>query len=382
MNVCFFLLSYLVQETEKAKLEEEKRKELEEIERLQYGNNAPRRQQHAEFQESPDHPLPSPGRLPPAAYKSKPPQSYTTSVVPGYDRTEDMAPAYGAPRPNENNFRHPPLRAGFGGELSAENELDRNEARDRQGQRVVRKDRSEYLQQTRAPYTAHNDFPRVEYPQERAGYRGNGEGYRQRVDSHGHHQHDGSNTHDQKSNFGAGVAPGGGEEEATARRLAIDEGGAGGGRGIAGIATTGVPEAEVDVVPRSDFDELSSLCRDLLLEQKELRRKLEEREERDRLAEQTQPQRSKPRRASAGSQKTTAAVANASDRGDGSRRRISLQLVHGQMMQEEWERGHGLRRDRFVKPGVAFGSTVPRTPLGSKEERPRVDSGQKQVSGV
>ncbi|CAM9237368.1 unnamed protein product, partial [Discosporangium mesarthrocarpum] len=51
-------------EAEKARLEQEKRKELQDLKHSEAINSAfPRRQQHAEFQESPDHPMPSPSNL-------------------------------------------------------------------------------------------------------------------------------------------------------------------------------------------------------------------------------------------------------------------------------------------------------------------------------
>lgn len=146
---------------------------------------------------------------------------------------------------------------------------------------------------------------------------------------------------------------------------------------------------EAGFVPRSDFDELSNLCRELLLEQKQLRRKLEEKEERDRLAQQFDHRRqhvgvsAKPRRNSMESQRPTGLGAPSARENGIGRRSSGARPLQGQASNStihgERQCGVGPRRDSKAKPAVAFGSTVPRMGIGSKVERPRVGNGSSQV---
>lgn len=168
-------------------------------------------------------------------------------------------------------------------------------------------------------------------------------------------------------------------EEDTSTTMALEQGARVGG-------------ARNDVVPRTDFDELSDLCRDLLLERKELRRKLEDREERERLAErghqqgvekkQQQQQNGhshrKPFRGVTGSKTVIAASASVEGR-----RRLphlpalpSSRVQGGRRAQE-----NGPRRDSKAKPDVAFGSTVSRMGEPRKAETPLGRTGSNQVEG-
>lgn len=169
--------------------------------------------------------------------------------------------------------------------------------------------------------------------------------------------------------------------EGAARKLAFERGARWGEGGAAGQA-----ENASDSVPRADFDELSSLCRDLLHEQKQLRQRLEEREERERVAaERTaqqeeatrqhrqqqhdrQQQRGVPCR---GGGRTSASQGTASSNGDGRRRVPSV-------------RESAVRHDDHrpkPKPSVAFGSTRPRMPTPTAD-RPQVAGNPKPVSEV
>lgn len=387
------------QEAEKAKLEEEKRTELEEIRRL-YGP-APRRQQHPQFQESPDHPLPSPGRLPPASYQQQ---------LPKQPAAREMAPAYGTADADQYSSRDPPPRRGdqdAGTHWRSREERDHVEARDRRGEGgFLSPDLPGYPHQhpqqhsRTITYSAADDLPQEVYPRERrAPYPGdkfNNTTSARSVDgAHGHRARDGYReggavlNGDQRNP--APRRPDDRGQEATARILALH--GAGSGRptvpeGAAGSIRTA--RDEVDLVPRSDFEELTSLCRELLLEQRELRRKLEEREERGRLGDHSNQQQqtrgtSKPRRGSMGLQKPVGS-GGSSARGDGVGRKTSgARSLPGQAtksrIQGERQWGNVARRDPGVKPGVAFGSSVPRMKMGSKVEQPRVGFGSSQVTG-
>lgn len=179
-------------------------------------------------------------------------------------------------------------------------------------------------------------------------------------------------------------------QEATAHSLMPHGAGSGRPEVPEGTGSTRTVRDTVDLVPRSDFEELTNLCRELLLEQKELRRKLEEREERGRPADHSNQQQkiratSKPRRGSIGSQKP-AGLGSSSARGDGVGRRTSAAAaLPGQAansrMQGERQWGNVARRDPRVKPGVAFGSSVPRMEVRSKVERPRLGVSSSQVRG-
>lgn len=167
-----------------------------------------------------------------------------------------------------------------------------------------------------------------------------------------------------------------GGEGHTARKLSFGRG----GRELGGPGD--------DVVPRADFDELSNLCRDLLLEQKDLRRKLEEREEKERLADKNareselqQQQRSayahggrQPRRAALGSKASDAAVSNR--KGDGRRRspQLSTGSASSRVQNNNSGRESTLRHVSKAKSSVAFGSSVPRMEQPRKvdsRDRPR-----------
>lgn len=134
--------------------------------------------------------------------------------------------------------------------------------------------------------------------------------------------------------------------------------------------------SEMDMVPRSDFDELTKLCRELLLEQKNLRQKLGEVEERNRFIEHLQQQQSEQAHVR---RKSLSVVKRSKDhvaqhvRGTNVRdqqgRRRSLPLQgKATLSQREGQVGAALRRDPRAKPNVAFGSTVPRM-----ERRRQVD---------
>lgn len=315
------------QETEKAKLDEEKRRELEELQRLQ-GKPAPRRQQLAQFQESPDHPLPSPGRLPPAPH----PGSHASQ---GGDRGVP-APAYGGLP--EYGSRSPGGGRGLdagGGWQPRDGGPDDRHGRDRPS-------RDHDALSPMGPVTGYD----------RAGGRHTGA-----------HPQDAAPNGCQAHRQG-GIVPQASEEDADRtwppQREREERG----------------SERKNDVVPRADFDELSDLCRDLLLEQKELRRKLEEREEREMLAEQARRNEhphGEPRRGGVGPNARGAVPAN------GNGRRSSRQVT-GSIRRAQCDRAReiGVRRDK-TKQGVAFGSTLPRMEQTHVGDRPRATAGSKQV---
>ena len=178
--------------------------------------------------------------------------------------------------------------------------------------------------------------------------------------------------------------------EGAARKLAFERGEARWGNGGA----AGQAENASDSVPRADFDELSSLCRDLLHEQKQLRQRLEEREERERLAaersaqqeeatrehrqqqqDSQQQQRGVPRRG--GGRSLTNQGTACSSSGEGRRRAPSS--VRGSANAH----AHAQRQDQRPKPkpGVAFGSSRPRMP-GPTVDKPRVSAISKPVSAA
>lgn len=133
-------------------------------------------------------------------------------------------------------------------------------------------------------------------------------------------------------------------EQDTATTLALERGSRGGG-------------ARDDVVPRADFDELSNLCRDLLLEQKDLRRKLEEREERERLAERRHNQDH-----------------------DKIQQQQKRQQQNGHPHRKPFRGVAGPKTTRTISAGsVAFGSTVSRMGETRKAEKPLGRTGSSQV---
>lgn len=142
-----------------------------------------------------------------------------------------------------------------------------------------------------------------------------------------------------------------------------------------------------DLVPRRDFDELSNLCRDLLLEQKRLRGRLEEREEREQLAEQErqqelgrrQQQSRLPREALRGGRGFSKLGGMAAGGGD-RRPRASQAPSPASRIQGKSARDSAVRRDPKAKPSVAFGSTVSRLEQTRPVEKPRSAAGSIAVS--
>lgn len=147
-----------------------------------------------------------------------------------------------------------------------------------------------------------------------------------------------------------------------------------------------------DSVSRSDFDELTSLCRELLLEQKELRRRLDERETADRPAEESKREQMKEDRrqgARAGSRPRPAVLASQRARSTGAaderRRRRTRQSpapAQPSRIRREYGEHDGLVRNAKVKPTVAFGSRVPRFKQAQVDEAlPERDAESDQVGG-
>lgn len=348
-----------LQEAERAKRDEEKRKELEELQRMQ-GRPAPRRQQHAQFQESPDHPLPSPGRLPRAARTDQ----RRDSTPQGYEREERASRAHGAApeyRPRDSHRANGP--GSEGGWQVQQRAPDAPP-----GQEALGQDHRSRVQPDAGPSAAHNDagggrrgFTEHSHnsaPSPRNGY-GRG-GYEDPTGGSGF-QHD-------------APQPQGGQES-TARTLAFERGGQHDHAGPQDVVHAG-PQ---DLVPRRDFDELSNLCRDLLLEQKRLRGKLEEREEREQLAEQArqqelvrrQQQSRHPREALRGGRGGSKLGGLAAGGGGDRRPRASQAPSPASRVQGKIARENAVRRDAKAKPSVAFGSTVSRLEQTRPVEKPR-----------
>eukprot|EP00903_Cladosiphon_okamuranus_P009417 g8981.t1 len=358
-------------DAEKAKLAEEKRRELEEIRRLQ-GISAPRRQQHKQFQESPDHPLPSPGRFPPAVHNpaSNPhpnPELQLRRPVgnagsQNYTQPEEVTPVHASS--GGYSARNPP---GINGLVGNERWQGQRNAPDGLGG-DRRRTYSERQEQPRAAAYP-NDFAadsrqdptsqpaRTAAPSRPYPYGGDG----QETGTAGR-------TLDRFGNSAQALSG-----EGAARKLAVERGGA-----------AGEAESASDSVPRADFDELSNLCRDLLHEQKQLRQRLEEREERERLAaersaqqeeatrqqqqqqQQHRQQRGGPRRG--GGRSLPNQGASSSSNSDG-RRRVPTSVRESALRQDQ-------RAKPKPKPGVAFGSSRPRMP-GPTVDKPRVTANPK-----
>lgn len=337
------------QDAEKAKLEEEKKRELEEIQRLQ-GRPAPRRQQHAQFQESPDHPLPSPGRVPPARQLDP----RRNIALQDHDRGARAVSAYGV----ESDYGSRKPQAG-----SESNNGERWQGRQRAPNNSWDQER-----------LGHGYGSYAEPPQRSAAEPPVDFGREGRHDVPAYAQHDAPPRSDGKGQAGWGGEAGrqgnqysaapSQREEGTARKLAFERSGRGSAR-------------DGDMVPRADFDELSSLCRDLLEEQKHLRRKLEEREEREQLAErsrqnelqqrdqQTRHSRGNAHRGKVGSKAGGVATVVSGD----ARRRVPQ--LHAPQVKGSSARERAPRRDAQAKPAVAFGSTMSRTEQPRKVDKPR-----------
>lgn len=364
------------QEAEKAKLDEEKRLELEEVRRLQ-GMSVPRRQQHAQFQESPDHPLPSPGRLPPARHTHATADRHQHQHRGGNvsDGAGAIAPVNGSamnmgyaamnpPGINDRGYQgggkgHPGAPAYRRDQVSGDHrrsyaDLQQTDTAVPAGDYAPhgRQDLASDVQARTHTSSRHFD----EYRQG-VGDAGRPQG---RLDTTGQAR---------------------GAESAT-RKPAFE------GEGGSSAAQSN------DSVPRADFDELSNLCRDLLLEQKELRRKLEDREERDRLAaeipreemtrrpkkhqdKEHQQQRGIPRSGGAGGRPSGGTTSRSGDR---IRRTQSLSGSEASRMQGV-NNPSTPRRERkpIPKSGVAFGSTRSRMPSPTVE-KPRVPPVSSSIS--
>lgn len=355
------------QDAEKAKLNEEKRRELEEVRRLQ-GIPAPRRQQHAQFQESPDHPLPSPGRLPPARHNpaaTEQEQRRGNAALDNYDRTEGITPLHASSSGYAS--RQPSGVCGV------------DVASRWQGPQNMLGDRSSHQQSLSGGHR----MPYVQPLQENVAALPNDVAVDGRRDLTSQARTDTSSGYIDgygQGRFDASAQSLGGEREA--RKLAFER-----GRGGEGL-TVGQAGDVTDSVPRADFDELSNLCRDLLLEQKQLRQRLEDHEkrvqvtaERDAREEETarqQQQRGIPRR---GSGRTTPTRGQGTtSNGDGRRRAPLLPGSTASRAQGNKVRDSALRHDNKPKPkpGVAFGSTRSRMPSPTVE-KPRVAAGPKSV---
>ncbi|CAN0476037.1 unnamed protein product [Ectocarpus sp. 12 AP-2014] len=355
-------------QAEKAKLDEEKRLELEEVRRLQ-GMSGPRRQQHAQFQESPDHPLPSPGRLPPARHTHATVDRHQHQHRGGNvsDRAGAIAPVDGSAMNGGYASMNPPGINDRGYDGGGQGHP---------GAPVYRRDQvsGDY----RRPYA---------HPQqtETAVYAGDyaPDGRQDLALDAQVRTHTSSRRFDEyRQGFGDAGRPQGRLDttgqargaESAARKPAFEA------EGVRSAAQSS------DSVPRADFDELSNLCRDLLLEQKELRRKLEDREERDRLATERsreemtrrpkkhqdrehQHQRGVSRSGGAAGRPSGGTPCRSGDR---IRRTQSLSGSGASRMLGS-SNPSTLRRERkpVPKSGVAFGSTRSRMPSPTVE-KPRV----------
>ena len=354
-----------MQDVERAKRDEEKRKELEELQRMQ-GRPTPRRQQHAQFQESPDHPLPSPGRLPPAAQ----PDQRRNSTPQGYDWEERAARAHGAAPEYRPRTPHevggPGREGGWQGQQRAPYGTP--------GQEALGRGHNPRVQPGTGASAALNDVG--------GGRRGFAEhthnGAPSPRDGYDLGGCDGSTG---RSSFQHGAVRPQGEQESAAREqesaartLAFERGGLGQHAGPQDV----VHARTEDVVPRRAFNELTNLSRHLLLEQKRLRGKLEEREEREQLAEQArqqeldrrQQQNRHPRetlRGGRGGSKVGGVAAGGGDR----RPRASPAPSRASRVQGKSARDNAVRRDAKAKPCVAFGSTVSRLEQTRPVEKPR-----------
>lgn len=321
-------LSYnqtISQEAEKAKLEEEKRRELKEIRRLRE-DSVPRRQELSQFKVSSDHPIPSRGRLPPARHHPR-------DEGEDYSQEGKSAPAY----------EH--LQSGTSTATGK-----RDSERDARASEVIS---SCDLYHNRAGHPRGSDMQPREW--KAAGHI---------PEKHLHVEIDAPHG---RSTSIHGVFEG----DISNKRLETHR--------VDSIVKKAVLGDRVvrddDVVSRADFDELSNLCRDLLLEQKKLRRKLEEREEgKHRSQRRNEDYRiGESRRKGLG-------PARPGGRSGWDVRQRGVQgetRVKGIGMRES-----GIRRDSRDKPRVAFGSTVPRSGSGQPrpEDRPLATASSAQVA--
>ncbi|CAM9140799.1 unnamed protein product [Ectocarpus sp. 8 AP-2014] len=355
-------------EAEKAKLDEEKRLELEEVRRLQ-GMSGPRRQQHAQFQESPDHPLPSPGRLPPARHTHATVDRHQHQHRGGNvsDRAGAIAPVNGSAMNGGYASMNPPGINDRGYEGGGQGHP---------GAPAYRRDQvsGDY----RRPYAHPHQTDTAVYAGDYAP-----DGHQDLASDVQARTHTSSRRFDEyRQGFGDAGRPQGrldttgqarGAESATRKPAFVAE-------GVCSAAQSS------DSVPRADFDELSNLCRDLLLEQKELRRKLEDREERERLAAERpreemnrrpkkhqdrehQHQRGVARSGGAGGRPSGGTTSRSGDR----IRRTQSLSGSGASRVQGGSNPSTLRRERKTVPksGVAFGSTRSRMPSPTVE-KPRV----------
>lgn len=356
------------QDAEKAKLDEEKRGELEELRRLQ-GIPVPRRQQHAQFQESPDHPLPSPGRLPPARYNPaaiEQQQRRGEAAFNNYDRTERATPLHassGGYAPRE-----PPGVGGLDVESRRQGRQNMPGDRNNRQESLGVDHRRPHVQPLQTHVAAFPDDVAVDGRRDltcqartdtSSGHVG---GYCQGVGEEGR----------------PGVRPDGSAQSlsggSAARKLAFER-----GRGGEGLAV-GEAGGGSDNVPRADFDELSNLCRDLLLEQKQLRQRLEEHEERAQVAAERsaqeqetmrqQQQRGVPRRG--GGRTAPTRGQGKTSNSDGRQQASSLSGSAAWRAQGTMVRDNALRHESKPKPkpSVAFGSTRSRMPSPTAEKPP------------
>lgn len=336
------------QEAEKAKLEEEKRREMEEIRRLQ-ADSAPRRQQLAQFQESPDHPLPSPGRLPPARHHHRDHQDEAGA----YGREGESAPAY------ESLPQCQSRMSTVAGKTDAERDGRAREGRSSGSpyHNGAGQHRSLDMQPRAWRVTSPGPIPEKHFHAEiHTPYDGS-------TVSHGYDH----------GVFERGVSYIRRETE----RVGNED----------NLVSKAAPEEQQlgsvrdDVVPRADFDELSNLCRDLLLEQKKLRRRLEEREEEESRAERLQ-QRNDDYQIGESRRQGLGPARPGAGSGRDVRKRGVRQGVQGEPRGKGiGMRESGLRRDSRDKPKVAFGSTVPRSGQPRPEDnRPLVTASSAQVA--
>lgn len=327
------------------------------------GRPAPRRQQHAQFQESPDHPLPSPGRVPPAA-QSDPRRNSTPH---GYDYEDRAARAHAPPPAHRSKGPH-----GVGGPGNEGGWQDQQRVPDdASGREALGQNHRPRVQPDTGTSAAFNDA---------------GGGGRQDFAERTHHGAslprdgyggEGFDGPTGRCNYqlGAGVPQG---QEGAARTLTFERGGARQHEG----PLSGINAERQDVVPRRDFDELSNLCRDLLLEQKRLRGKLEEREEREQLAKQVRHQEAdrhqqqvRQARENVRRGKEGAKLGGGAAAGGNRRSRASQVPSLAFPGQGNNARDSAVRRDSKAKPSVAFGSTVSRMEKTRPVEKPRSAAG-------
>ncbi|CAM9182411.1 unnamed protein product [Choristocarpus tenellus] len=315
-------------DAERARLEQEKRQELEDLLRYE-GQTLPRRQQHAQFQASPDYPLPSPINPQGAAN-----QSHREHI----NQEKECQQEDDAHRNGHYQQRNSTMQMDHSYETSYHNRRTMN------------------IHSTKDTEDSHRcEHHHQRHSLNRSPIQGQGWGQdvAPRTDSEPHylpprgHECEGDPT---RSN-GAG-------EDTAVRKLAFDP-----------DANASVTSMKTVEVPQAEYDELTTLCRELLLEQKELRRKLEESEMRIRVEEQRrddgehiqrQGARCGPARARGlGMASQNKDRTQAQGRGGGnSAPRQRVNRDHRE--KEEGRKSTMVGRDVKTKPGVAFGSTVSR----------------------